>query len=302
MMKAMRVIFLCLVLFMVPLSSRARDASFSVVATLTSNKEIGLIGVIGGLFFDESRQRLYVCDSSNGRILAYDSEFNYLSALKPGGDLKYPASIVKSQENIFFVIDPTIRGVLAVDVTQKLVRKVQLAGIPKADTFHPGNMTIDSYGNIYIIDKANSGILLFDSNLMFQREILRVEHGNIDDVKIDPQGNIYTISTIEGIVRKYTSSGDKVLEFGKRGDGKDEFHFPVSLAVDSQGTIYVLDKHKGKVLLFDETGRFMLDFSKFGWKEGELAYPSFIAVNNAHLIFIADQDNARVSVFKLVGM
>ncbi len=298
MLKKFLFIFHVLLLLLIPLNVFGKADTVNIITTLTGNEDIGPLGLIGGIFFDENKKRLYVSDSSNRRILAYDSEFKYLSALQPGGDLDYPAGLVRGSNGRFIVVEPSKKGVLTIDIKRKSVKLLDFSNVPEGDTFYPGNMTIDSADNIYIIDRANSRVLLFNSNLRFKREVLRENTTSISDIKVDKQGNIYTLSTIEGLVRKYDGSGKKILEFGKRGKGKDEFGFPVSLAVDQKGLIYVVDQHKSKILVFDKRGKFLFAFSRLGWREGRLAFPSFIFINNSGTIFVVDRGNSRISIFK----
>lgn len=298
MVKKSLFVFYIMLILIIPLHALGKTGAISIVATLTSNKDIGTVGLIGGVFFDEHKKRLYVADSSNSRILSYDSEFKYLSAFQPGGDLKYPTSLVRTSDGRFLVVEPSKKGVLAIDIERKSIDLVNFSKVPEADVFYPGNIAIDSADNIYIVDRSNTRVLLFNSNLQFRREVLKDNKTKINDIKIDKQGNLYTLSTVEGIIRKYDSSGKKILEFGKRGKGKSEFNFPVSLAVDQKGLIYVVDQHKSKILVFDSKGKSLFDFSKLGWKEGRLAYPSFMFINNFGTIFIVDRDNSRISIFK----
>lgn len=291
-------LFVILIILIVPFNAFGKKGAIDIITTLTSNEEIGFLGLIDGVFFDENKKRLYVSDSSNSRILSYDSDLKYLSALQTGGDLKHPTSLVRTSDGRFLVVDPSRKGVLTINIRQKSIKQVDFSKIPEAEAFYPGNIAIDSGDNIYIIDKAASRVLLLNSNLQFKREVLRDKKTRISDIKVDKQGNIYTLSTIEGIVKKYDGSGKKILEFGRRGKGKDEFNFPVSLAVGDKGLIYVVDQHKNKVLVFDKRGEFLFDFSGLGWREGRLAYPSFIFINNSGTIFVVDRDNSRVSVFR----
>ncbi|MBU4259030.1 MAG: NHL repeat-containing protein [Proteobacteria bacterium] len=292
-------LFFCILLFLiVPLKAYSKEDAINIITTLSGNQDIGMLGLIGGVFFDENKNRLYVTDSSNCRILSYDSEFNYLSALHPKGDLKNPTSILGAIDGRFLVVEPSKRNVVVIDVAQKSINSLDLAEVPDSDTFNPGRMAIDSDGNIYIIDRANNRILVFNSNLKFNKEVIRESKIIFNDIKVGKQGDIYTLSTLEGIARKYDRSGKKILEFGGRGKGRDEFSFPTSLAVDNKGLIYIVDQHKNKIFVFDRQGKFVFNFSRPGWIEGCLATPSYIFINNSDTIFVVDRDNSRVSIFK----
>ncbi len=298
MIKKSILVFNIFLLLIVPLKAYGKKDTVNIITTLGSNQDIGILGLIGGVFFDEIKKRLYVTDSSNCRILSYDSEFNYLSALHPKGGLKNPTSILRTIDGRFLVVAPAKRNVVVIDVAQKSINLLDLAEVSDSATFNPGRMAIDSDGNIYIIDRANNRILVFNSNLKFNKEVIKESKIRFDDIKVDRDGYIYTLSTLEGIARKYDRSGKKILEFGGRGKGRDEFSFPTSLAVDDKGLIYIVDQHKNKIFVFDRKGKFVFNFSRPGWIEGRLAMPSYIFINNSDTIFIVDRDNSRVSIFK----
>ncbi|HUV50335.1 MAG TPA: NHL repeat-containing protein [Anaerolineae bacterium] len=292
-----------LLLFFLIIPATALCASKGQVKHLTSitgNSEIGRFGLLGGIFFDENRNRLYFTDTTNGRILAFvfNDEFKYISKFTGGGALTSPTSIVKDSKGNFFVAEPGKGNVLAIDIERKSIKTIDFSAVSGANPIYPGNMAIDSEDRLYIADKANQRILLFDSNLQFKKQILVKGSRGLKDVKVDETGRIYVLSTIDGSICVYNSEGNLLLRFGSRGSGKGEFDFPTSLAVDQKGLIYVADQHKNQVLVFNDKGRFLYAFSQSGWREGRLYRPSFICVNSSGRIFVVDRANTRISVFE----
>ena len=270
------------------------------LTSITGNNEIGRFGLLGGLFFDENKKRLYFTDTTNGRILAFnfDKEFKYISEFTGGGTLLSPTSIVKDSKGKFFVAEPANGHILAIDIGRKSIKPIDFSAVPGANPVHPGNMAVDSEDHLYIVDKANQRILLFDSNLKFKKEILIKGSRGLKDVKVDTMGRIYALSTIDGSICVYNGQGNLLLRFGSRGADKGKFDFPTSLAIDRKGLIYVTDQHKNQVLVFNNNGRFLYAFSQLGWREGRLHRPSFIYINNSGRIFIVDRANTRISVFE----
>ena len=268
------------------------------LTSITRNAETGRLGLLSGLFFDENRKRLYVTDTTNKWILSFDADFKYVSQFNAGGALEAPTSLVRNSRGQFFVTEPTKGSVLFVDIRQKSVRPIDFSAVPQADLIYPGNMALDSTNNLYIVDKANQRILVFDADLRFDRQVLVKDGKGLSDVKVDSKGNIYTLDTIDGSIRVFDSQGNLLLTFGRKGKHKGEFDFPVSLAVHPRGLIYVVDQHKHKVLAFNKKGEFLLDFSQLGWREARLHYPSYIYVNKAGRIFIVDRGNRRISIFE----
>ena len=266
------------------------------LTSITGNKDTGVLGLLGGVFFDENRNRLYVTDTTNGRILAFDTDFKYISEFTAGGALESPTSIVKDSKGRFFVAEPTKGHILVIDIVQKSMKPIDFSAVPEFNPVYPGNMAVDSADRVYVVDKANQRILVFAPSLEFERQIqIKGGHG-LGDVKVDTDGRIYALSTTDDSIRILDNQGNLLLIFGKKGKGK--LDFPVSLAVHRKGLICVVDQHKHNVAVFNKMGEFLLEFSQLGWREGRLHYPSYIYVNKAGRIFIVDRGNNRVSIFE----
>ena len=268
------------------------------LASINRNEETGRLGLLSGIFFDEKRQRLYVTDTTNKRILAFDDDLMFLSEFNAGGAFEAPTGLARNSKGEFFVAEPTKGHVLLVDIRQRSVNPIDFSAVPEAGPIYPGNIAIDPADNLYITDKANQRVLIFDEDLRFDRQVLVKGGKSIGDVKVDSNGNLYTLDTIDRSVRVFNSQGDLLLTFGKKGKDRGDFDFPVSLAVCRKGAIYVVDQHKHKVLAFNPRGDFLMEFSQLGWREGRVHYPSYIYINQAGRIFVVDRGNNRVSVFQ----
>lgn len=268
------------------------------LTSITANNETGRLALLSGLFFDENRDRLYVTDTTNKRILAFDADFKFVSEFNAGGALGAPTSLARNSKGRLFVAEPAKGSVLFIDIKQKSVKPIDFSAVPKANAVYPGNIAVDSADNLYIVDKANQRILIFDADLRFNRQILVKDGKGLIDVKVGSNGNIYTLDPIDGSVRVFDSRGNILKKFGKKGNDKGEFNFPVSLAVHPNRTVYVVDQHNHKILAFNKKGEFILDFSQLGWREGRLHYPSYIYINKAGRIFVVDRGNNRISIFE----
>ena len=118
MIKKYILVFNIFLLLIVPLKAHGKKDAINIITTVGSNHDIGVLGLVGGVFFDEIKKRLYVTDSSNCRILSYDSEFNYLSALHPKGRLKNSTSILRTIDGRFLIVEPSKRNVVVINVAR----------------------------------------------------------------------------------------------------------------------------------------------------------------------------------------
>lgn len=269
-----------------------------VVAVITGDEFMGMLKSPGALFFDESKKRLYIADTGNNRLVSLDSAFEYLAALSHE-NISLPVSIVKDKEGLFYIVDGEKAEIKIIDIKKELVERLELKGVPPApQQFVPGRLAIDLNDRLYATDKLNERILVFDRAGTFLREITVEGEGffGFSDVRVDRKGNVYAVDTLGGSVYVFTTEGELVSRFGKRGDKNDEFRFPTSLAVDKAGLIYVLDKHAGSILVFTPTGTFQYTIASPGPKEGQLHNPSYIYIDSEDRIFTID--GVRIQVFK----
>lgn len=252
-----------------------------------------------GLFYDEEKQRLYIADTLNNRLLAFNSDWSYLSEFTAEGKLELPVCVLKGRKGRLYITESQKNRVTIIDVKQKSIDSLDFSRVPQKCPVIVGNMSIDNMGNLYVVDRANKRILVFNDRDKYIKEITGPAGSvGFNDVRVDKNGNIYTIDTVKGRVYIFNQNGEMVLNFGKRGPGKGEFDFPVSLAVDERGFIYIVDRHKNSVLIFSDKGNFLEECLYQGWREGRLNYPEYIFIDQSQRIYIVDRDNNRINVYK----
>ena len=113
-------ILILVCLFLMPVSGFCKQKTrVKHLTSITGSEETGQFGLLGGVFFDEKKGRLYVTDSTNSRILAFDSDLKFVSAFTGGGALALPTSLVRDSLGRFFVAEPTKGHVLMIDMAQR---------------------------------------------------------------------------------------------------------------------------------------------------------------------------------------
>ena len=300
--KISRVLLIILVsIFSVVISREVSHAvggsAVRLLSVINSDDFIGFIYEPRGLFFDESKGRLYVADSGNDRLISFDSDFKYLSEWSHK-ELSLPTGVIRGPEGEFFILAAGTAEIKRVNVQENLVVPFSIKGLPPGkEDFFPGRFTIDDQNFLYIIDKLNKRIVVVDLDGNFVRSItVKKQSGfyGFTDVRVDGKGNLYTIDSIGSMVYIFDSKGALTSRF--RGEGKNALVTPVSIAVDTNKRIYVVDRFKGKILVFSTSGGFLFDIARPGLKNGELLSPSYIAVDKKGRIFVAD--GMRIQVFE----
>ena len=198
----------------------------------------------------------------------------------------------------------------------------------------------DSYGNIYVSDRLNQRVQKFNENGGFIKSWSSqgkaygidvsvddfvyvagsmlakydldgnkikewfVTYNGFHDVVTDSEGNVYcSIHHFDGTycIKKYSSEGDFLLEWGSKGNGQGEFDEPRGLAVDSQDNIYVVDNFNKRVQKFTKDGEYILE-----WHLNDTVYdgwPRFygIDVSDSDEIFVCSTDERKVYQFTPIG-
>ena len=74
--------------------------------------------------------------------------------------------------------------------------------------------------------------------------------GEPSAVAIDTNNLVYVSEWDNHRVSVFTSEGQFVVSFGRKGQGPGEFKYPRGLAVDDSGVVYLCDQFNNRVVLF----------------------------------------------------
>jgi DNA-binding beta-propeller fold protein YncE len=117
----------------------------------------------------------------------------------------------------------------------------------------PHKLAVDADENLYIIDRENKRLQVYDKNLTYQREI-KVEGWNPWDIGISRKGTegVAFIADHAGErVHKLSLKDGKLLAtWGHQGRGPGEFDWVHGVVVDSKGAVYAADTYGQRLQKF----------------------------------------------------
>jgi len=211
----------------------------------------------------------------------------------------------------------------------------EVAGVAansKGDVFvytRTGHPTI-SIGTARPFAHGGSRLFQFDKTGKFVREIGQDSYGFLvaQQVRIDPQDNIWVVDQMSSMVIKFDPNGQVQLLLGRKseserlpappqapaggpagrggrggalpgtGQQSDVFQRPTDVAWDAAGNIYVADGYgNSRIAKFDKNGKFVKSWGSRGSENGQFNIAHGIAIDAQGNVYVADSGNKRIQVF-----
>lgn len=176
---------------------------------------------------------------------------------------------------------------------------------------NPSSVAVDTVGNIYIADTANSVIRKVTASTGIISTIASGQYPA--DVAVDTIGNIYYADTFNHRIFKMASNGSSGLvvgngTYGYSGDGglatSAELSDPFGVAVDAVGNIYISDNNNQRIrkvtastgTISTIAGNGTTGFSGDGGLAtgAELQTPIGVVVDSLGYVYFSDSDNNRI--------
>jgi YD repeat-containing protein len=172
----------------------------------------------------------------------------------------------------------------------------------------PGDLTVDTAGNLWVVDKGNNRIEKFDSSGKFLAKFGSLGPGNGQfnrptSIAIASNGDLLIADAGNGRIECFSSAGTYLSQFGAKGTGNGQFagSGPEGITIDTAGNIWVSDTYGGRVQKFSPAGAFIKVVSSKGSGTGQLGQPTGIDVDPSGNVWVTDWLNNRVSVFNNNG-
>ena len=113
-------------------------------------------------------------------------------------------------------------------------------------------------------------------------------------VALDGSGNVYVVDTGNSQVKKLSSSGRLLAEFGRLGTGDDGLRRPRGIAIGSDGTLFIADTANHRVQRFAPSGEPLGPWGAIGSGPGEFITPSSVALDEQGNLYVTDTGNHRL--------
>ena len=211
--------------------------------------------------------------------------------------MRYPAGIaVDNDDNVFVTSRHKLQKF---NNTGMLVKSVGKEGREKSEFVDPRGLAIYD-GNIFVTDRGNHCIQVFDLDLNFVRSIGsnngegKGKFSDPFDVKFDGEGRMYVAEYGNRRVQVLDSTGQHINNFGGEILGS-----PTGLCVVN-GKVFVSDFAYDHVTVFDTNGQHISTIASRGTERNDLRCPyciTSLTEGEKVYIYVCDFGNNKVHVF-----
>src|SRR5712692_437254 len=171
---------------------------------------------------------------------------------------------------------------------------------------YPSSVAMDAKGAIYVLQRGEKAdpvlVLNRDGRILrsWGKGMYKIPHS----IRIDPEGNIWTVDSSSSMVLKFTPQGRKLMEIsvGEQPSGRSGAIGTTDIAFGPNGRLFISDGYgNARILEYTSKGERVKQWGRAGSAPGEFRQPHGIAIDDQGVIYVADRQNARLQRFDLDG-
>jgi DNA-binding beta-propeller fold protein YncE len=168
-------------------------------------------------------------------------------------------------------------------------------------------VALDAKGTIYLLQRGEKAdpVLVADHEGHLLRSwgkgLYKIPHS----IRIDPQGNIWTVDASSSTVIKFSPQGEKLMQInvgGQPQNSRNHFVGTTDIAFGPNGRIFISDGYgNARILEYTSEGKHVREWGSAGTGPGQFHLPHAIVIDEDGVIYVADRENGRIQKFDLDG-
>jgi len=253
---------------------------------------------------------LYVTDNGNDRLITFNSELVPVREVggqgSQAGELRRPGFVTVDNNLNVFVADEGNRRLSRFDARLNFVDDFSLSNSSDPlSVGEPSGIAITEYGKVWIADRRNNRIALFNSGGAFDRFIGEFGYsgGQLnapEKLLRDAQDNMIVSDAGNHRLVVYDGYGNFERDIVEHGDDI-LFQRPVAATFDKSGLLWVVDAQKATIMVLSNKGVKIFEAGPlFTGITSPVRNPSDIVFLSADQLALSDRGNNRVLIMRLI--
>ena len=207
-----------------------------------------------GLTIDDE-DHIWLTDVGSHQVFKFDLLGNLLMVLGergvPGDDATHfnqPTDVAVAPDGSFFVSDGYVNSrIVKFSPEGRFLATWGTRGSGPDQFNVPHSVALDKQGRVYVADRGNARLQIFDSAGDFIAEWKGAQIGRPWAVRVGEDGSVYVVDGGDqrvwwpdrARILKFDTSGNLLASFGSYGKAPGEFTWPHALALAPDGALYV---------------------------------------------------------------
>ena len=228
---------------------------------------------------------IYAVDSYNYRIQQFDTSGNFLSIpLTLDVPFLLPVGTTTDNDGNLYVANLYGPNIIKLDSTNNFITSWILEGsLPYSIVASDSSLYATAYNNM------DDGIIIYKTD---QSGNIITSWDPVSDnpgLAIDSDENVYHFDSESGVMKKYTSSGILVDEWGSIGTGDGQFGGAefAYIAIDHEDNVYVPDSGNNRMQKFTSDGTYLTQWGADSFGGSEFR-PVSVAADKLGNVYIND--------------
>ncbi len=183
--------------------------------------------------------------------------------------------------------------------------RIELKNAPPID--YVSSAVVDRKGLVYLFQRGDQAdpVMVITSDGLVKRSFAKGLYKIPHSIRIDPQGNLWTVDSQISVVHKFTLQGKKLLEINVGGipaNPRSNFCGTTDITFGPGGRLFISDGYcNARVLEYTADGKLVREWGKPGTGPGEFKLPHGITIDTENVLYVADRENGRIQRFDTNG-
>jgi DNA-binding beta-propeller fold protein YncE len=202
--------------------------------------------------------------------------------------LQRPWGLTFDKKGRLYVADTGAHAVVVTDFGAGTVKRWESLGLRGAFS-EPINITVVD-DEVFVLDAGLKRVVVLGLDGEFRRFLLP-EPGFERPVGIvwdEMRGEFLIVDSGAHELVIVTPTGEIRDRWGRRGDARGEFHYPLGVGIHPNGLVYIVDSFHFAVQVFDRSGEFRFSFGSSADAIGSMARPRDIAFDSDGNVYVTD--------------